>query len=136
MQTLTNSITVIERAEHPCVLLLYLLKSKLVEIVEQQGYSNIEIDSECLIDYSGPIFLSGSVFDMHTKSLTVLEADVPKEELLIINNKFPEWLVRLKNNSDKGNVLLIKNFDKISLEDQRRFVEIICNIFYCFVEQL
>jgi hypothetical protein len=91
----------------------------------------LEAIKECLIDYSGPIFLSGSVFDMHTKSLTVLEADVPKEELLIINNKFPEWLVRLKNNSDKGNVLLIKNFDKISLEDQRRFVEIICNNCIC-----
>lgn len=46
LQTLTNSITVIERAEHPCLWLLYLLKVRFVNVVETQEYSNIEIDSE------------------------------------------------------------------------------------------
>ncbi len=45
LQILTNSITIMERTEHPCLLLLYLLKKKLVEIVEIQQY-NIDVSAE------------------------------------------------------------------------------------------
>ncbi len=46
LQILTNSITILERAESPCIILLYLLKKKLVEIVETQKYTNIDIMPE------------------------------------------------------------------------------------------
>ncbi len=46
LQILTNSITILERAESPCIILLYLLKKKLVEIVETQNYTNIDITPE------------------------------------------------------------------------------------------
>ena len=45
LQILTNSITIMERTETPCLLLLYLFKKKLVEIVELQQYE-INIDAE------------------------------------------------------------------------------------------
>ncbi len=45
LQVLTNSITILEKTEHPCVLLLYLLKKKFIEIVEIQKYT-INIDTE------------------------------------------------------------------------------------------
>lgn len=91
----------------------------------------LEAIKECLIDYSSPVFLCGPLFDMNANSLTIIEANMPKEELLIINNKYPEWLNRVKNNSKGFNVLLIKNFDKISFEDQRLYIDIICSNCVC-----
>ena len=45
LQILTNSITILERTSKPCILLLYFLKKKLVEIVEIQNY-DIDINAE------------------------------------------------------------------------------------------
>ena len=45
LQILTNSITILERTSKPCILLLYLLKKKLVEIVDIQKY-DIDISAE------------------------------------------------------------------------------------------
>lgn len=46
LQAITNSITVLERFSRPPVFLLYLLKKKLVDIVNLQGYTNIDISPE------------------------------------------------------------------------------------------
>lgn len=47
LQIITNSITVVEKAERPCILLLYFLKSCFVKLVQEQGFANIDITSEC-----------------------------------------------------------------------------------------
>ncbi len=82
---------------------------------------------ESLIEYSGPIYICGKIFDLTADSLTTIYADKQKEELDIINNKYPEWLKRVMNNETKKNVLLIKDFDQITFEQQKLFVELICN---------
>lgn len=87
---------------------------------------NLRAIKECLIDYSGPVYIQGIINDLDSLSLTTIHANMPKEELIIINNQYPEWLKRVMDNKDKKNVLLIKDFDKISLEDQKLFLDIIC----------
>ena len=82
---------------------------------------------ECLVDYSDPIYINGIINDLSADSLTIIHADMDKENLIILNNKYPEWLDRVMNNKSSKNVLLIKNFDKISLENQKLFIDIICN---------
>ena len=86
---------------------------------------------ECLSDYSEPIFVSGIDFDMTAKALTIIDATMPIEELLIIGNKYPNLIKNIKTRFDKANVLLIKNFDKISLDKQKLFADIICNNSIC-----
>ena len=46
LQLVTNGITLLERSEQPCLLLLYMFKKMFVKVVEQQGYKNIDISSE------------------------------------------------------------------------------------------
>ena len=46
LQTITNSITVMERSERPPIFILYALKKLLVQIANVQEYSNIDISSE------------------------------------------------------------------------------------------
>ena len=46
LQTITNSITVMERSERPLIFILYMLKKLLVEISNNQDYSNIDVSSE------------------------------------------------------------------------------------------
>lgn len=82
---------------------------------------------ECLIDYTNPIYICGEIFDLSADSLTIIYADMPKEELVIMNNRVPNWLQKIKRNENSKNVLLIKDFDHISLEDQKLFLDLICN---------
>ena len=46
LQTITNSITVMERSERPLIFILYILKKLLVQIANMQEYSNIDTSSE------------------------------------------------------------------------------------------
>lgn len=46
LQIITNSITLIERSESPCLILLYLLKNCFVKIIKEQKFSNIDISTE------------------------------------------------------------------------------------------
>ncbi len=46
LQTITNSIIVLERLATPPLFLLYIMKKKLVEIVKFQGYVNTDISAE------------------------------------------------------------------------------------------
>ncbi|MBR3210831.1 MAG: hypothetical protein IKF71_02705 [Bacilli bacterium] len=94
--------------------------------MENNEREKIAAIKECLIEYVGPIYICGEIFDLNADSLTIIHADMPKEELIILNNHYPEWIKRVINNENKKNVLLIKDFDKISLEDQKLFVDIIC----------
>lgn len=87
---------------------------------------NLRAIKECLMDYSGPIYIQGIINNLEALSLTTIYANMPKEHLIILNNEYPEWLKRVMDNRDKKNVLLIKNFDKISLEEQNLFLDIIC----------
>ena len=94
--------------------------------MEDERKQTIRTIKECLMDYVGPIYICGKVFDLSADSLTIIHATMPKEDLLILNNRYPEWVQRVKNNSMSKNILLIKDFDKISYDDQRMFIELVC----------
>lgn len=81
---------------------------------------------ECLVEYAGPIYICGKIFDLNADSLTIIHATMPKEELVILNNRYPEWIQRVKKNATSKNVLLIKDFDKIPYDQQKLFMDIIC----------
>ena len=84
---------------------------------------------ECIEDYSSPIFIVGTLDSVdETQTVTVLSATIPKEELIIKNEKYPEWLTKVINNSLKNeNILYIKDFEDISTEEQKLFIDIICD---------
>ena len=86
----------------------------------------IEAIKESLVEYVSPIYICGELMDLNADSLTIIHADMPKEDLIIRNNRYPEWVQRIKKNENTKNVLIIKDFDKISLEDQRLFLDLIC----------
>ena len=83
---------------------------------------------ECIEDYTSPIFIVGVLGDFNSDSVTTLSATIPREELIIRNNKYPEWLYKVFQNSLDGgeNILYIKDFQDISQEEQRLFIDIIC----------
>ena len=83
---------------------------------------------ECIEEYSTPIFIVGVLDSIdESQTVTTLSATIPKEELIIKNNKYPKWLTKVINNSLKNeNILFIKDFQEISEEEQRLFIDIIC----------
>jgi len=83
---------------------------------------------ECIEDYTAPIFIVGVVGDFNdSNSVTTLSATIPKEELIIRNNKYPDWLYKVFQNSLNGDsILYIKDFQDISQEEQKLFIDIIC----------
>ena len=83
---------------------------------------------ECIEEYSSPIFIVGLMSDLdENQSITTLSATIPREELIIKNNRYPEWLTKVVNNSLKNeNILFIKDFEDISEEEQKLFIDIIC----------
>lgn len=90
--------------------------------------SVMETIQECLNDYSDPIYLVGIIhdYDVDEKAVTTISATIPKEELVIMNNKFPKWYSNIVNNSLRSNnILYIKDFEQISTEEQKMFVDII-----------
>ena len=58
----------------------------------------------------------------------VQSATIDKRDLLILNENYPDWVLNVINNKEKiHNILVIRDFDKISIEEQKLFVDIICN---------
>ena len=83
--------------------------------------------AECLIDYSGPIYIIGTIGDITNKSVTKISATIPREKLIILNNNRPDWYNNVINNSFlDNNILIITDFEKISIEEQKLFLDIIC----------
>jgi len=78
---------------------------------------------ESLVAYSSPILIIGNSNGMETLATKVIDATIPKEDLIIIGNKKPSWLEDIINSDKK--LLYIDNFDKISLDDQRLFIDLI-----------
>ncbi len=78
---------------------------------------------ESLVYYASPILIIGDSNGMEQVATAKLDARCPKEELLIVGGKLPRWLDEI-NNKD-GKILFIDNFDKISLDDQRLFIDLI-----------
>ena len=87
-----------------------------------------EAIKESIEDYTSPIFIVGVLDYMtETETVTILSATIPKENLIIKNKEYPEWLIKVINNSNKNeNILYIKNFHEISTEEQKLFIDIIC----------
>lgn len=83
---------------------------------------------ECLEEYSSPIFIVGILEGINESDyVTVLSATIPREELIIKNKKYPKWLYKVENNSlRKENILIIKDFEDISEEEQKLFIDLIC----------
>jgi len=82
---------------------------------------------ECLRDYAMPILIVGLNDINESDYVTVISATCPKEEFTIVNNKRPKWYSNVIDNSlKKTNILFITDFDEISIEEQKLFVDIIC----------
>ena len=98
------------------------MEDKIINYLE-----TISCIKECLIDYSTPIYIKGNIEVLEPLATSIISAKIPKQELIILNNRNPEWLTKILNNYDKeNNILIIKDFDKISKEEQNFFIDIIC----------
>ena len=91
------------------------MKDDVMEVVMAIG--------ESLVSYSSPILIIGNSNGMESLATARIDATGPKEDLIIIGTKRPSWLYAI-NKSEKK-LLYIDNFDKISLDDQRLFIDII-----------
>lgn len=88
-----------------------------------------EILEEAIECYSGPILYIGKI-DKQLKKYdpTTLSLVMEKSLFAIINKNVPIWikLLKLKENLRKeNNILLIKDLDKVSEEDQGKILDII-----------
>ena len=93
--------------------------------VKNDNFMNIIADA--LMDYVDPIYIVGDMDRNNGDSITTISATIPREELFIRNNVYPLWYSKVVNNSNKEhNILLITDFDKISTEEQKLFLDIIC----------
>lgn len=98
------------------------MENKIVKYLE-----TLSCIKECLVDYSTPIYIKGNIEDLEPLATSIVSAKISKKELIILNNKIPEWLNKLLNNTEsENNILIIKDFDKIKLEEQNLFIDIIC----------
>lgn len=91
----------------------------------------VSLMKECIEQYVSPIYISGKIAYPDSSRITIISALIKKEELIILNNEYPEWLKKVFHNAGmKNNLLLINDFDKINLEEQNKFIDIICKN-YC-----
>ena len=81
---------------------------------------------ECISYYSSPIFIVGSIDDFMSPHETVISATMPREELTIINGRFPNWYRKVYEKDKDNNILVITDFDRISEEEQKLFIDILC----------
>ena len=90
---------------------------------------NLTIINECVIDYVGPLFIFGNIDLLLNKNeVTVASACLPKEEFAIINSNIPSWVKQIEAKSNESNnILVITDMDKISLENQDLFLDLIEN---------
>ena len=91
--------------------------------------NNDKIDAivEAILDYVSPVYVVGELKSIFPKTSTVISATVPQEELNIINGRYPEWLLSVKAKSEgDDNILIITDFDKLSTEEQKFYLDIIC----------
>lgn len=88
--------------------------------------NKLDLIKDYLSVYACPLFILGNIDDLDINKYNVVSADCPKQNFIIFNRN-PKWLNRALNNESDNNILIIKNFDKLSLEEQELFIDIICN---------
>ena len=84
---------------------------------------------ESLNDYVSPIFIVGSIeFLKYNQYTSTISATIDKGELIVKNGRYPKWLLPILYNSSYDNsILIITDFDQISTEEQKLFIDIICH---------
>lgn len=88
---------------------------------------NAEVITDCIVTYSTPIYIVGEFNPINSLTTNIISATIPKKELEILNNKCPKWLSEVFAKADnENNILIIKDFDKISEEEQSLFIDLIC----------
>lgn len=97
------------------------MKEEIINYVKK-----VETINECLVDYSDPLYISGKIYDLDKLEATTISATIPKEELIILNNKYPNWLTEIiKKEHNDNNILIINDFEKITFDKQKMFMDII-----------
>ncbi len=88
----------------------------------------LELIRECLVDYSTPLYIVGNIDELNLATNNVISVLAPKSSFAIINESYPDWVNRAYENANNMfNIVVFKDFDKLSLEDQNLFTDIICN---------
>ena len=88
----------------------------------------LELIRECLVDYSTPLYIVGNIDELNLATNNVISVLAPKSSFAIINESYPDWVNRAYENvNNMFNIVVFKDFDKLSLEDQNLFTDIICN---------
>ena len=95
--------------------------------MNQERIEKLELLKECLLDYVVPIYIVGNIDKLNFATDNIISATQGQLNLEIINNKYPLWLQKaIDNSGNLYNILIIKDFDKISLDEQSFFIDIIC----------
>ncbi len=88
----------------------------------------LELIRECLVDYSTPLYIVGNIDELNLATNNVISVLAPKSSFAIINESYPDWVNRAYENANNMfNIVVFKDFDKLSLEEQNLFTDIICN---------
>lgn len=88
---------------------------------------NVNVITDCIVAYSTPLYIVGEFNPINALTTNVISATMPKTELEILNNKYPNWLLQVfANANNENNILILKDFDKITEEEQSLFIDLIC----------
>ena len=91
----------------------------------------LELIRECLVDYSTPLYIVGNIDELNLATNNVISVLAPKSSFAIINESYPDWVNRAYENANNMfNIVVFKDFDKLSLEEQNLFTDIICKCSY------
>ena len=93
--------------------------------------NNIEVLNaikESLEDYVCPILIIGNIDFLEIyEYASILPATCNSEDLLVRNGRYPNWLYPIMYNSaTEDDLLIITDFDELSTEEQKRFIDLIC----------
>ena len=95
--------------------------------MNKERIEKLELLKECLLDYVVPIYIVGNIDKLNFATDNIISATQGQLNLEIINNRYPLWLQKaIDNSGNLYNILIIKDFDKISLDEQSFFIDIIC----------
>lgn len=88
----------------------------------------LELLRECLVDYSTPLYIVGNIDELNIATNNVVSVLEPKTSFAIINERYPEWVNKsFENVNSMFNIVIFKDFDKLSLEEQNLFIDIVCS---------
>ena len=93
---------------------------------ETMDSKKIQIVKESIVDYVIPLFIVGECNLFTEQNATIVSATCEKEDMAIISGNMPKWIAEIFGKaSANNNTLVITDIEKIAIDEQEKFLEIL-----------